>query len=79
MSKRYRLSGEELELVLLGLIVVVDEASDPGLSDSALELAGRLVQSRRGRPGGGWSDEAQGLWERASRRARALRRLKASR
>jgi len=73
-GKRYRLSDEELELVLVGLIVVVDEADDAGFSDDALELAQRLVQSRRGRPGGSWSDEARELW----RRARALRGMKVS-
>ena len=77
-SKRYRLSGEELELVLVGLLLLVEQSVDCELSDDALGLAGRLVQGRRGRPGGGWSGVADGLWKRASMRARVLRRMMAS-
>jgi len=73
-GKRYRLSEKELDVVLVALIFIVDEADDPGLSDDALLLAKRLVQSRQGRPGGGWSDAAVRTWNRASRRAQVLSR-----
>ena len=74
MSKRYRLSEEELELVLAGLLIIVNGASDPDFSDDALLLAQRLAQRRPGRPGGQWSDDTHKLWDRASKRARAMRR-----
>ncbi|MFH2112432.1 MAG: hypothetical protein ABIJ47_14380 [Candidatus Bathyarchaeota archaeon] len=77
-GKRYRLSEKELDVVLVGLILLVDQTEDFNLSDDSLELAKRLVQSRQGRPGGRWSDAADRLWERASRRAQALGKLKVS-
>ena len=68
-EKRYRLSVEELELVITGLVFVIDGSEDPRLSDAALKLARRLSQGRPGRPGGGWTREANRLWLVAERRS----------
>jgi len=74
MSKRYRLSQEELELVVTGLLVLVNEVSlGDGLCDEAVGLAERLCRRRPGRPGGSLSGEAARLWALARRRAEAKR------
>jgi len=73
-EKRYRLSDVELELVIMGLLVLVNDTQiDDELSSKVIELAERLCQSRRGRPGGRLSREAARLWDRAERRAEAKR------
>jgi len=73
-GKRYRLSDKELELVLMGLLVLVNEAKiDDALCGEAIGLAERLAQCRPGRPGGSLSGEAGRLWARAERRAEAKR------
>jgi len=73
MSKRHRLSPRELELVLAGLLILVNEAEE-ALSDEAQRLAERLAQSRPGRAGREWSEATHRLWVRASRLAEAKRR-----
>lgn len=73
-SKRYRLSGEELELVLMGLLVLVnDRDTDDGVCDAAIGLAERLSQSRPGRPGGCLNRDAVRLWGQAERRSDSKR------
>ncbi len=69
-SKRYRLSGEELELVLMGLLVLANDRDvDDGVCEAAVGLAERLSQSRVGRPGGYLNGDAVRLWGRAERRS----------
>ena len=72
-DKRYRLSLRELELVLAGLLILIDKAEDPGFGDAAFALAKRLTQSRPGRPGGLFSGESSRLWRRAVRRSSTKR------
>lgn len=74
MSKRHRLSPRELELVITGLVFVIDGAKDPRLEEAALRLARRLSQCRPGRPGGGLSREANRLWLVAERRSETRKR-----
>jgi len=73
-EKRYRLSDVELELVIMGLLVLVNDTQiDDELSSKVIGLAERLCQCRSGRPGGRLSLEASRLWGRAERRAGAKR------
>ena len=73
-GKRYRLTPKELELVLMGLLVLVNEAQiGDALCEEVIGLAERLAQNRPGRPGGSLSGEAGRLWARAERRAEAKR------
>ncbi|MFH2109957.1 MAG: hypothetical protein ABIJ47_01715 [Candidatus Bathyarchaeota archaeon] len=68
-DRRYRLNAEELELVITGLVFIIDGAEDPRLSEAALALGRRLSQGRQGRPGGRWTREANRLWLLAERRS----------
>ena len=71
-GKRYRLTPKERELVLMGLLVLVNEAQiDDALCEEVIGLAERLAQCRPGRPGGSLSREASRLWGRAERRSEA--------
>ena len=71
-ERRYRLTPKELELVLMGLLVLVNETQiDDKLCMEVLGLAERLAQCRPGRPGGSLSREASRLWGRAEKRSEA--------
>ena len=71
-EKRHRLSVEELELVITGLVFIMDGSKDDRLTDAALRLARRLSQGRPGRPGR-MTGEANLLWLVAERRSETRR------
>ncbi|RLI03661.1 hypothetical protein DRO31_01195 [Candidatus Bathyarchaeota archaeon] len=68
-DRRVRLSEREVELVLTGLLLVVETIDNDPLSDEAIVLAERLCQNKPGRPGGRLDAKAVGLWRDAQRRA----------
>jgi hypothetical protein len=73
-SKRYRLSGEELELVVTGLLLLAnDRNTGDRVCDVAVGLAERLCQCRAGRPGGFLNGDAVRLWRKAERRSDSKR------